>query len=100
MVQRRADMMQMEITESEMKMIMGTRSQAMGYKVDSTDADAQTVTISLTEQEGVTVVCTIIDGTYLRQVSSASDDMNFFVFTILRSYSQSIQHTQHNTHVI
>jgi hypothetical protein len=80
MVQRRADMMQMEITESEMKMIMGTRSQAMGYKVDSTDADAQTVTISINEAEGVTVVCKIIDGTYLNQVSSGTDDMNFFVW--------------------
>lgn len=80
MIEGIADKVQMEITESEMKASMGSRSQAMAYKVDSTDTDAKTITLSLTDQEGVTVVCKIIDGTYLNQVSSASDDMNYYIW--------------------
>jgi hypothetical protein len=80
MVQKRAGALEMEITKTEMKIVMGTRNQAMGYKVESTDADAQTVTLSINEAEGVTVVCKMIDGTYMNQVSSGTDDMNYFVW--------------------
>jgi hypothetical protein len=80
MVQKRAGALEMEITKTEMKIVMGSRNQAMGYKVESTDADAQTVTLSINEAEGVTVVCKMIDGTYMNQVSSGTDDMNYFVW--------------------
>lgn len=79
-VEREADKLQMEITESELKITSGSREQVLGYTVTSTDADSQIITVSIKDAEDVNVVFTMIDGTYLNLVSSGSDDMNYYIW--------------------
>ena len=79
-VERQAGKLQMEITESELKLTSGSREQALGYTITSTDADSQTVTVSIKDAEGVNVIFTMIDDTYLNYVSSGTDDMNYYIW--------------------
>ena len=88
-IQRQADKLKMEITETNLKITSGTRVGAdFAYNVDSTDTDAQTVTASLKEVDGVTIIFKVIDNVYLNYVSSGTDDMDYFVWEPIENVEQ------------
>jgi hypothetical protein len=80
-VEMMAGKIQMEITSTELKAAMGSREQVMEYTVTSTDADAQSVTVSITAgKKEVTVVYTMVDDSHMYFVSSGTDDMDYYVW--------------------
>ena len=79
MIKRIMATMKIQLTETEMIYLRGSKEVKVPYSVKS--ADKHSVTISV-KQDSIeaTVIFTLIDGEYMRFKSSGSDDMAYYVW--------------------
>jgi len=79
MIKKMMAMMKVKVTDKEMVYLRGTRKMAFPFAVKSSDEKSVTGTMKLGPNEA-TVVFTLIDGVYMNFKSSASDDMDYYVW--------------------
>lgn len=79
MIQRMMKKMTIKFTDKEMIYFMGTNEVTFPYSIKSSDSTSVTVSMKQGSNEA-TVVFTLIRGKYMNFKSSASDDMDYYVW--------------------
>ena len=78
-VKRMMARMKIKLTGTELIYLRGEKEIVLPYEVTSSNANSITVTVKSGTEEA-TVVFTLIDGAYMNLKSSASDDMDYYVW--------------------
>ncbi len=78
-IQKLMERMKIQISDTEIVYIMGDRRQALAYTVISQDGDGL-VAEAQAGDEKASVTFTLIDGKYMNFKSSASDDMDYYIW--------------------
>ena len=79
LIKRMMGTMTIRLTDKEMVYRRGTKDIAHPYSVKSSDENSVTITVKQEANE-ITIAFTLIDGEYMSFKSSASDDMNYYVW--------------------
>ena len=78
-IKRMMGMMAIELADSNMRYIRGSRETTLPYKVKAASGDSATVVFTHGDKT-FDVYFTLIDGNYMNFKSTGSDDMDFYIW--------------------